>query len=278
MEPNPPSAGFCELAERLRAGEAVSLAEAALVLAAEFRPSFDPGVSIAALDRLAEDAAHSVPRGEEPAVRVAGLIAFLSDEAGFRGNQQHYDDPSNSFLDVVLERRTGIPITLAIIYAEVAARIGLELQGVSFPGHFLLRTPEEPPLVVDAFRGALLEVEDCEALLRQALGKTARLTPEWLAPTGTRQVLVRMLGNLKHAHTSRREWVRALDCTERILQIEPDDAGALRDRGLLWEKLECFGPALADLERYLVLVPRAPEAEALRARIEALRGRTAAIH
>jgi regulator of sirC expression with transglutaminase-like and TPR domain len=217
VEPNPPSAGFCELAERLRAGEAVGLAEAALVLAAEFQPASDPNVPLAALDRLGEDAARSVPRAGDAAVRVAGLIAFLSGEAGFRGNQQQYDDPRNSFLDVVLERRTGIPITLAIVYNEVAARIGLELQGVSFPGHFLLRTPGEPPLVVDAFHGALLEMEDCEALLKRALGETARLTPEWLAPTGTRQVVVRMLGNLKHSHASRSEWVSALDCTERIL-------------------------------------------------------------
>jgi regulator of sirC expression with transglutaminase-like and TPR domain len=121
-------------------------------------------------------------------------------------------------------------------------------------------------------------MEDCEALLKRALGETARLTPEWLAPTGTRQVVVRMLGNLKHSHASRSEWVSALDCTERILRIEPDDVGELRDRGLLWEKLECFGPALADLERYLALVPHAPEAGALRARIEVLRSRTAAIH
>jgi regulator of sirC expression with transglutaminase-like and TPR domain len=278
VEPNPPSAGFCELAERLRAGEAVGLAEAALVLAAEFQPASDPNVPLAALDRLGEDAARSVSRAGDAAVRVAGLIAFLSGEAGFRGNQQQYDDPRNSFLDVVLERRTGIPITLAIVYSEVAARIGLELQGVSFPGHFLLRTPGEPPLVVDAFHGALLEIQDCEALLKRALGETARLTPEWLAPTGTRQVVVRMLGNLKHCHASRSDWVTALDCSERILRVEPDAVGELRDRGLLWEKLECFGPALEDLERYLALVPHAPEAEALRARIEVLRSRTAAIH
>jgi regulator of sirC expression with transglutaminase-like and TPR domain len=233
VEPNPPSAGFCELAERLRAGEAVGLAEAALVLAAEFQPASDPNVPLAALDRLGEDAARSVPRAGDAAVRVAGLIAFLSGEAGFRGNQQQYDDPRNSFLDVVLERRTGIPITLAIVYSEVAARIGLELQGVSFPGHFLLRTPGEPPLVVDAFHGALLEIEDCEALLKRALGETARLTPEWLAPTGTRQVVVRMLGNLKHCHASRSDWVTALDCSERILRVEPDAVGELRDRGLL---------------------------------------------
>ncbi len=278
MEPHPPSAEFCELAARLRAGHAVGLAEAALVLAAEFQPRFDASVPLAALDRLARDAAPFVPAEGELVVRVARLVAFLSEEAGFRGNQEHYDDPRNSFLDVVLERRTGIPITLAIVYVEVAARLGLELQGVSFPGHFLLRTPEEPPLVIDAFHGSLLDPDDCEALLQRALGNTARLAPEQLAATGTRQVIVRMLGNLKHAWASRSEWLQALACTERILRIEPDEAGELRDRGLLWERLECFGPALEDLERYLERVPGAPEAAALRARVEALRSRAAAIH
>jgi regulator of sirC expression with transglutaminase-like and TPR domain len=278
VDPNPPSASFCALAERLRGGDPVGLAEAALALAAEFQPGVDADGALAALDQLARGAARAIPEDAGLASRVEGLIAFLSDEAGFRGNQQRYDDPRNSYLDVVLERRIGIPITLAIVYSEVARRLGLELQGVSFPGHFLLRTPAEPPLVVDAFHGARLELDDCEALLQRALGEKARLTPEWLAPTGTRQVLVRMLGNLKHSHAGRSEWVRALDCTERILHIQPDAAEELRDRGLLWEKLECFGPALADLERYLALVPQAPEAGALRARVEMLRSRTAALH
>jgi regulator of sirC expression with transglutaminase-like and TPR domain len=158
VEPNPPSASFCALAERLRGGDPVGLAEAALALAAEFQPGVDADGALAALDQLARGAARSIPEEAGLASRVEGLIAFLSDEAGFRGNQQRYDDPRNSYLDVVLERRIGIPITLAIVYSEVARRLGLELQGVSFPGHFLLRTPAEPPLVVDAFHGARLEL------------------------------------------------------------------------------------------------------------------------
>jgi regulator of sirC expression with transglutaminase-like and TPR domain len=278
VEPNPPSAQFCALAERLRGGSPVGLAEAALALATEFQPGVDADAARATLEQLARDAAGAVPEAGDAASRVAGLVAFLGKEAGFRGSREQYDDPRNSYLDVVLERRVGIPITLAIVYSEVAARLGIELQGVSFPGHFLLRTPEEPPLVIDAFDGAVLERDACEAMLQRALGEKARLTPKWLAPTGTPQVMVRMLGNLKHSHAGRREWVRALDCTERILLIQPDEAGELRDRGLLWEKLECFGPALADLERYLALVPQAPEAGALRARIDLLRSRTAALH
>jgi regulator of sirC expression with transglutaminase-like and TPR domain len=273
VEPSPPSERFRELAARLRADAAsVGLADAALVLAGEFQPGLDPAPSLAELGRLARAAARKVPAGGALALRIDALLAYLREDAGFRGNQVHYDDPRNSYLNEVLARRTGIPITLAIVHAEVAARIGLALQGISFPGHFLLRTPEEPPLVVDAFHGRRLDERDCAARLRRVFG------PERLLPAGPRDVVVRMLGNLKHGFASRGEWVRALDCVERILLVTPGSPSELRDRGLLWEQLECFGPALGDLERFLALAPGAPEAGAIRARVEALRGRAAAIH
>ena len=279
VEPSPPSERFRELAEHLRADDAsVGLADAALVLAGEFQPGLDPAPSLAELGRLARAAARKVPARGAPALRIDALLAYLRDEAGFCGNQVHYDDPRNSWLNEVLARRTGIPITLAIVHAEVGARIGLALQGVSFPGHFLLRTPEEPPLVVDAFHARRLDERDCAARLRQALGDDAVFGPERLAPAGPRDVVVRMLANLKHGFASRGEWVRALDCVERILLVTPASPSELRDRGLLWEQLECFGPALGDLERFLALAPGAPEAGAIRARVQALRGRAAAIH
>jgi regulator of sirC expression with transglutaminase-like and TPR domain len=279
VEPSPPSERFRELAARLRAGGAsVGLAHAALVLAGEFQPGLEPAPSLAELDRLAREAARQVPARGALAVRIDALLAYLRDDAGFRGNQVHYDDPRNSYLNEVLARRTGIPITLAIVHAEVAARIGLALQGVSFPGHFLLRTPEEPPLVVDAFHGRRLDERECAARLRQALGDDAVFDPERLAPASPRDVVVRMLGNLKQGHATRGEWVRALDCVERILLVTPAAPSELRDRGLLWEQLECFGPALGDLEHFLALAPGAPEAGAIRARVEALRPRAAAIH
>ena len=279
MEPNPPSERFLELAARLRRGDAgVALADAALVLAGEFQPGFDPTASRDELARLAREAARHVPADAAPGVRVDGILRFLHGVAGFHGNEDQYDDPRNSFLNEVLARRTGIPITLAIVYADVAARIGLLLQGVSFPGHFLLRTVGEPPLVIDAFHGRLLGERECAARLRQTLGDGATFGPERLAPANPSEVVVRMLGNLKHAHAARGEWVGALDCVERILLVTPGAASELRDRGLLWEQLECFGAALGDLERFLALAPGAPEAGAIRARVEALRPRAAAIH
>jgi len=279
VEPSPPSERFRELAARLRGGDAsLALADAALVLAGEFQPGLDLAASRAELERLAHEAARAVPARGAPAARVAKLVEFMRVVAGFYGNQERYDDPRNSFLNEVLARRTGIPITLAIVYADVAARIGLVLQGVSFPGHFLLRTPEDPPLVIDAFRGGCLDERECAARLKQALGDDAVFGPERLAPASPSDVVTRMLGNLKQAYAARGEWVRALDCAERILLVTPGAPGELRDRGLLWEQLECFGPALGDLERFLALAPGAPEAGAIRARVAALRPRAAAIH
>jgi regulator of sirC expression with transglutaminase-like and TPR domain len=279
VEPSPPSERFRELAARLAGdGGSATLTDAALVLAREFQPELDPGPSLEELERLAREAARRVPAEGELAARVAALLDFMRDVAGFHGNEQHYDDPKNSFLNEVLARRTGIPITLAIVYAEVAAQSGIALRGVSFPGHFLLRTPDAEPLVIDAFHGALLDERACAALLRRALGQDAAFGPERLAPAGPREVLVRMLSNLKHGYAGRGEWVRALDCVERILLLEPGAPGELRDRGLLFEQLECFGAALGDLERFLAMAPGAPEAGAIRARVEALRPRAAAIH
>ena len=278
MELRPPTPAFCDLAARVRSDdEGVSLAEAALVLAGEFQPGADAGAARAELARLGAEAARAVPANGSLGARAADLLRYLHEDCGFRGNQQHYDDPRNSFLPEVLVRRTGIPITLSIVAIEVASRARLPLCGVSFPGHFLARSVEEPPVVLDAFHGRLLDAERLTALLRRSLGPGAQLEPGHLEPASTRDVLLRMLGNLKHGYASRKEWVRAVDCCDRSLLLAPEAAGELRDRGLLYEQLECFGPALDDLERYLALAPSAPEAEALRARVDLLRDRTAHI-
>ncbi len=279
MELRPPTPGFRELAARVRQDdESVGLGEAALLLAAEFQPGVALGAARAELARLGAEAARSVPANGALAARAASLLDYLHTSCGFRGNEIQYDDPRNSFLPDVLARRTGIPITLAIVAIEVAARAGLPLCGVSFPGHFLARSVGEPPVVLDAFHGRVLDAEGCTALLRRALGPGAALEPGHLEPAATRDVLVRMLANLKHGYAGRQEWVRAVDCCDRILLLAPEAAGELRDRGLLYEQLECFGRALEDLERFLALAPRAPEADALRARVEALRPQAARIH
>jgi regulator of sirC expression with transglutaminase-like and TPR domain len=278
MELHPPTPEFRELAARLAADdEGVELAEAALRVAAEFQPGSALAPAREELARLGAGAARAVPANGELAARAASLLDYLRS-CGFRGNEMQYDDPRNSFLTQVLARRTGIPITLSIVAIDVARRAGLALQGVSFPGHFLARSAEDPPVVLDAFHGRLLDAEGCAALLRRALGAAAVLEPGHLEPAGTRDVLVRMLGNLKHSYAARQDWVRAIDCCDRILLLAPEAAAELRDRGLLYEQLECFGRALEDLERFVALAPGAPEADALRARIAALRPQAARVH
>jgi regulator of sirC expression with transglutaminase-like and TPR domain len=175
-------------------------------------------------------------------------------------------------------RAAGIPITLSIVAIEVARHAGLTLAGVSFPGHFLARTADEPPVVLDAFHGRLVDREGLAVLLRRALGADAPLEPAHLASARPRDVVVRMLSNLKHGYASRRDWLRALECCDHILLVAPDAASELRDRGLLYEQLECFGPARDDLERYLDLVRNTPEADALRARVDVIRMRASHIH
>ncbi len=279
MELHPPTPAFRELAARLRDDdESVGLAEAALVLAGELQAGVDPGPARAELARLGAEAARVVPANGSLAARATSLLGYLHTSCGFRGNEGEYDDPRNSFLPDVLARRTGIPITLSIVAIEVASRAGLPLCGVSFPGHFLVRSVDEPPVVLDAFHGRVLDAEACTALLRRALGPAAKLEPSQLEPATTREVLVRMLGNLKHGYAGRREWLQAVDCCDRILLLAPEAASALRDRGLLYEQLECFGPAVDDLERFLALAPRAPEADALRARVDVLKAQAAHIN
>jgi regulator of sirC expression with transglutaminase-like and TPR domain len=279
MELHPPGVAFRELTERLRRDdEGVGLAEAALLLAAELRPSLSLDEARRELAQLGAGAARAVPANGPLAARAASLLDYLRTGCGFRGNEVHYDDPRNSFLPEVLARRTGIPITLSIVAIEVAAHAGLALCGASFPGHFLARSLGEPPVVLDAFHGRVLDEKGLTALLRRALGPEATLEPSHLEPASTSEVLVRMLRNLKHGYASRQEWVRAVDCCDRILLLAPGAVGELRDRGLLYEQLECFGPALLDLERFLALSPGAPEADALRARVAALRPQAQRIH
>jgi len=279
MQLRPPSSAFCDLAVRVRSDDAgVSLAEAALVLAGEFQPGVDAAAARRELARLGAEAAHAVPEQGTPASRAAGLLTYLHTSCGFRGNEQEYDDPRNSFLPEVLARRTGIPITLSIVAIEVAACARLPLLGVSFPGHFLARSVDEPPVVLDAFHGRLLDSEGLTRLLRRTLGPAAQLEPGQLDPARPRDVLIRMLANLKNSYAGRREWLQAVDCCDRILLLAPEAAGELRDRGLLYEQLECFGPALDDLEHYLALTPHASEAGALRARVDVIRSQAARIN
>lgn len=269
-----------QFAELARLSDAkIDTALAALWIAAEEYPALDPGVHLARLDTLAAAAAPGLEGAWDDPERAERLLRFLHDEQGFVGNEKSYDDPRNSFLNEVLERRTGIPITLSLVLVEVARRAGVPLRGVSFPGHFLVKLEGPQLRVLDPFHGRILELSDCRARLHAALGVDAVFRPELHLRTATpREILVRMLTNLKHLYLRVRDFGRTLACCERILLLLPDTPLELRDRGLVYQRLECFAAAAHDLERFLELAPEDESAPAIRERLRALRARPHRLH
>jgi len=218
-----------------------------------------------------------------PEQRIAALNHYLFEDLQFSGNVDAYYDPRNSYLNEVLDRRTGIPITLAIVYLEVGRRVGLRLQGVSFPGHFLVKLRvRRGQLVLDPFTGG--EPQSATALR----SRLAQVMPparareleldELLEAASSRQIVARVLRNLKAIYLQAENYPRALAVMNRMLFVVPESAEELRDRGMVYEKLECFRAALADLTNYERRRPDAPDLAEVHARIEALRPRCASLH
>jgi regulator of sirC expression with transglutaminase-like and TPR domain len=244
------------------------LATAALTIARVEYPSLDIPSHLEELARLGREASERIARAYGDRVEAIRILnEYLYDEQGFVGNRERYDDPRNSFLNEVLERRTGIPITLAVIYLEVARRAGLRVAGVNFPGHFLLRASDHVPrqevsdfVIIDPFHGgALLSEVDCRELLRQHVGDEAAFDRSLLEPATKHQIIVRMLVNLKRLYVRMRSFPQARFISHLLLTVDPSAISELRDRGLLAYHLQDFAAALRDLEEYLRLSPR-PEA------------------
>src|SRR5436190_10933406 len=197
-------------------------------------------------------------------VRIAALNEFLFEDEHFVGNDTHYEDPRNSFLNEVLDRRTGIPITLALVYMEVARRAGVEVEGVNMPGHFLLRSRVKPgsnysqDLLIDAHHGgAFLSESACRELLRKHVGEDAVWDSHLLDHATKPQILARMLLNLKRVYVRMYSFPQARDITELMLAVDPSAFNELRDRGLLAYHLNDFSSALRDLQQYLRLASKA---------------------
>jgi len=216
----------------------IDVALGALLIAAEARPGVDVAKYRATLASLAERAAPQVEAEHGASARARALAHFLYDEVGLRGNRADYYDPRNSWLPDVLDRGLGIPITLAIVYVDVARRLGLRAAGVGFPGHFLASVALEDgsQVMVDAFTGETLDLFACQSLLESASGAGARLEPAMLAPAPPREILARVLRNLKQIHTARDEIDAALACSERILLLFPNDPEETKFRDRLAEE------------------------------------------
>jgi regulator of sirC expression with transglutaminase-like and TPR domain len=238
-------------------GEA--LAPAALAIARVEYPALDSAPYLLRLERMGEAAAGRLQRQDagDTASLIATLNAYLFEELGFSGNRERYDDPRNSFLNEVLDRRLGIPISLALIYLEIGRRAGMRLEGVNFPGHFLVRVRAAEDTIVDPFHaGALLSEVDCRQLLRQHLGEEAAFDRGLLATATRQHIVVRMLVNLKRLYVRMRSFPQARAIADLMLAVDPSALSELRDRGLLAYHMEDFASALRDLEAYLRLMPR----------------------
>jgi regulator of sirC expression with transglutaminase-like and TPR domain len=254
--------------ERAMNAPGEDLAPAALALARVEYPTLHAGRYVDALDRMGAEASVRVGAAANAAFEetLRAFNEYFFDELGFRGNRDRYDDPRNSFLNEVIDRRTGIPISLAVVYLEVSRRAGLRIAGVNFPGHFLLRAADrhvaslrgaDEVVIVDPFHaGALLSEGDCRALLRQHVGDEAAFDRSLLEPATRSQIVVRMLVNLKRLYVRMRSFPQARFIADLLITVDPSAIVELRDRGLLAYHLQDFAGALRDLEAYLRLLPR----------------------
>jgi len=249
--------------------ERVDLAEAALVVAGPEYPNLDVAAYLSVIEAMGTKLRARLRADMAPAERILALNRYLFEELGFSGNAAEYYDARNSFLNEVLDRRLGIPITLSVVYLEIGRRVGLPLQGVAFPGHFLVKCAvRDGAIVLDPYgKGASLSLDDvCARLRTQRNG----IDPDpdqirmLLTAASSKDILARMLRNLKGIYLKQRDFARAVTAIDRIIALAPQAAGEYRDRGRVYLELECFRAALADFRSYLLLKPDAEDAVIVR--------------
>ena len=230
-------------------------------MASEEYPQLEVGPYIDSLDEIAQTIRSTMRAGDAPLETIERINSVLFETMGFRGNTENYYDPRNSFFNDVLERRTGIPITLSTLYLEIARRLGVPIVGVGMPGHFLVKyAARDVEFFLDPFnRGGILTREDCRKRLRDLYSGQVEFEERLLARVTHRQILSRMLHNLKAIYIKTESFEKSLAMVEMMMMVEPDDPTQYRDRGLLLLKRRQFEAAAKDLERYLKMAPRAAD-------------------
>ena len=251
----------------------LDLARAALLVAAEADPNVDIDHEMHTLDSWAAELRSRLDPGWNNLQKLARLRNYVFEELGFRGDSQDYFSPSNSLLHEVMERRLGVPLTLSIIFMELGWRIGIPFEGVGFPGHFLVRLKGEPrDLVLDPFNHArTMHEDDCRRLLDEVTGGRIAFDGRLLASVSKRDIITRLLRNLKGAYLRSNQDEGALAAVERLLLLDPSDQEEGRDRGLLLFRLQRFGPALEALQAYLAAREDAPDRDAITQHVATLR-------
>lgn len=256
--------------------ESLDLAQASLLIAREEYPNLDVQAYLQRLDRIAAAVRDRLCRSPSTQEVLLNLNRQLFEEEGFAGNVDDYYDPRNSFLNEVLDRKLGIPITLSVLYMEVARRLDVPLEGVAFPGHFLVKLNlGDRDLVLDPFyRGMSLSAADLAGRINSLLGAEQPLRLDLrriLEGARKKEILERMLRNLKAIYLRGPDMPRALSVSNQLLVLVPDSAADIRDRGMILEYLECPQAAAADYDRYLRLAPEADDCEEIQGRMRELR-------
>lgn len=258
----------------------IELGRAALTIAQVDYPDLDIAAYLARIDELAANVTDRLITKSDIFRSIAALNLVLFQSRGFRGNHDDYFDPKNSFLNEVIERKTGIPITLSVLYMEIAQRTGLRLEGVSFPGHFLVKVAGEgADIVIDPYHGGeIVGMEQLAKMLYALYDGKVPFHPDFLAPATKTQILKRMLNNLKVIYLKQNNWAKGLEVVDRLVILDPGSAEDLRDRGLMYAQMECFRQALEDLQSYLRLAPGARDEQEVREQIGDLVKQVAQIH
>lgn len=251
------------------ADDTVPLLETSLLIARDEYPRLDPDLYDTLAQSYAEHLRHEIDSIDAWPLKMAAINHHLFEELGYTGNHDEYYDPRNSYMNQVFERRLGNPVSLAMVQMEVARRLGVPLDGVSFPGHFLVRLPvDDGLLVMDPFNGGRpLGVDELRERAKPHLGGDIpddNALLHILNPASNRAILVRTLRNLHGVYAEREEWDRAARSADRVLKLSPDQPDALRDRGLSYLKMDYQAGARQDLARYLHLAPDAADAASVR--------------
>ncbi|MDQ9169821.1 SirB1 family protein [Oxalobacteraceae bacterium R-40] len=256
--------------------DSIPLFEAALCIAQDAEPELDLSMPQIQIDVLAERLKRRLSDDASDIQKLRLLNHFFYFELGFGGNINDYYHPDNSYIHRVIATRRGIPISLAVVYMELAQQIGLDVKGISFPGHFLMKlSVQSGEIILDPFNGASLSREELEQRLEPYLFQHDAINSiplgAYLQTAQPREILVRMLRNLKSLFVENGDWHRLLEVQQRLHVLLPDDIIELRDRGLAYARLECPQPALMDLEAYLSQRPYAPDSEEIRRTVSEMR-------
>ena len=243
------------------ADEQIDLAKAALYFAQAEYPDLEVENYLEIIDAIALEIEFQLPSERYPLKTIQTINDHLYNYLQFQGNKKNYYDPENSFLNRVIDRQIGIPISLSVVYLAIAKRLDFPMVGIGMPGHFLIRPEfEDVGIFVDAFNcGEILFEHDCQAKL-QTYQQPVELDPSWLEPVSNKQILVRMLNNLKFIYLHHRELDKALSIISSIVKILPENVTEIRDRGLLYYQINRWSEAIIDLEYFLKVSPYSDDA------------------